>query len=87
MDYSLFETAALSHVEKFKEIIDNLPSLEQRRTYMNVAADIPISDFYLFADEMRRNNNFGVNEEYKAKINSLVTEITSELFAHCREAK
>lgn len=73
--------------EKVKIQIGNLPSLKQRRTYMSAVADIPISDFYLFVDEMRRNNNFGVNEEYKAKINSLVTEITSELFAHCREAK
>ena len=73
--------------EKVKIQIGNLPSLKQRRTYMSVVADIHISNFYLFADEMRRNNNFGLNEEYKAKINSLVTEITSEFFAHCREAK
>jgi hypothetical protein len=86
MDYSLFETAASEHIDKFKEIIGKLP-IEQQKTYMNVAADIPLSDFYMLADEIRRNNNISVSEEYKAKINSLVSDITFELFEYCKAAK
>jgi len=84
MDYNIFEKAALIYVDKFKEIIDNLPSLEQKKTYMNFSSDIPIQDFYLFAGQIRQNNNIEESEEYESKIKSLLEDIISELFAYCR---
>jgi hypothetical protein len=87
MEFSLFETAALTHIEKYKQVINELPSLRDRQTYMNSASDIPISDFYIEADQLRRDNNIPLNEEYKEKIKSLVNQIVFDLFAYCRETQ